>query len=140
MDSELPLRRIVAFLIDRLVGLAPTFVFGVFFFVLLLGGEALEALAALMLGLGFLSFIFFNIGYMLLRDGLFDGRSLGKRVMGLKVMDSRGKPCGIGDSVLRNIIFFIPILPLIELILVLIDPGQRIGDKWAKTKVVRSRY
>ncbi len=94
--------------------------------------------------------------YLLFKDGLFEGQSLGKRVMKLQVVDGAGKPADYRVSVQRNIIFAIPaaimivpilgwvIAPLvglvvliIELVKVLNDPkGRRVGDQWADTQVV----
>jgi uncharacterized RDD family membrane protein YckC len=77
------------------------------------------------------------LGYELLRDGFFGGRSLGKKLMGLKVVNTKtGKPCSIKDSILRNITLFIPVVNLIEIVMPFIDAeGLRFGDKLAGTKV-----
>jgi uncharacterized RDD family membrane protein YckC len=78
-----------------------------------------------------------GFGYELLRDGFFGGRSLGKKLMGLKVVNTKtGKPCSIKDSILRNITLFIPVVNLIEIVMPFIDAeGLRFGDKLAGTKV-----
>ena len=42
-----------------------------------------------------------------------------------------------GPGIIRNIVLWIPLFPLIELIMLLTnDKGLRLGDQWAKTKVI----
>ena len=95
--------------------------------------------------------------YSLIADGFFDGRSLGKKVIGLRVVNLRtGMPCNFKDSMLRNIpiaavVMFalIPILGwillfsagiviiLFESYLIYSDEGGiRIGDIFADTQVI----
>ena len=74
------------------------------------------------------------VGYLLLADALPRGQSLGKRAMGTAVVDSRtGRPCGIGQSVLRN---FLGILGIIDWIFIFGRMRQRLGDMAAGTLVV----
>ncbi|MEJ2314421.1 MAG: hypothetical protein P8Y85_06530, partial [Nitrospirota bacterium] len=40
--------------------------------------------------------------YLLISDGLLDGRSVGKKLTGLKVEAAGGRACTIRDSILRN--------------------------------------
>ncbi len=104
--------------------------------------------------------------YWLLRDGLefdfMDRRSLGKKVMKLRPVRLDGKPMDLETSMRRNWVFalggvisallFIPVLGwilaipvglaslalgLTELYKVLTDAeGRRLGDSWARTKVI----
>ncbi len=96
--------------------------------------------------------------YMLLKDGLMDGRSVGKKLLGLRTMTGFG-PATYGDSAKRNIIFAIPnlfmIIPFlghvlcglvdmiiwgVEIYRVMTDPyGRRYGDEWAGTQVVSEK-
>jgi uncharacterized RDD family membrane protein YckC len=67
---------------------------------------------------------------MLLRDG-FRGRSIGKQVLGLRLVTPRGEGCGFGRSVVRNaFLIFFPI----EVFFVL-RGRPRIGDRVARTWV-----
>lgn len=98
--------------------------------------------------------------YALIADGFFDGRSLGKKMIGLRVVNLKtGMPCSFKDSILRNIpmgltVFFalVPILGwillftvgvvviLFESYLVFSDSGGiRIGDIFADTQVVNQK-
>lgn len=49
--------------------------------------------------------------FMLFRDWLYQGHGLGKNLMGLKVVDAAtGGPPSIKQSIMRNILFFLPLL------------------------------
>ncbi len=78
------------------------------------------ALALLMIGL-------------LLRDG-YRGRSLGKQVLGLRLLTPRGEGCGYGRSIVRNLPLIIPVWNLLEAGLV-IAGRKRTGDRIARTNV-----
>ena len=74
--------------------------------------------------------------YFLLQDGLPNGQSLGKILMRIQVIDERtGKPCGFGQSVLRNAFLF---LGLIDVLFMLSGRRQRLGDRVAHTLVVHT--
>ena len=96
---------------------------------------------------------FAGLAYILIGDGLFDGRSLGKRVIGLKVVSTESyEPCTFRDSILRNStfgigflfykmlwfgwIFFIIIAMFEYLILLGSKDYMRLGDEIAKTIVI----
>lgn len=68
---------------------------------------------------------------MLLRDG-YRGRSLGKRLLGLRLVTPRGEGCGWGRSAVRNA--FLVLFP-IEAFLVL-RGKPRLGDRVARTMVM----
>ncbi|MDX2177282.1 MAG: RDD family protein [Candidatus Sumerlaeia bacterium] len=69
-----------------------------------------------------------------LRDAV-KGRSPGKLVVGLRVVDANtGAPISVGQSIIRNLLFAIPCLPLVMLF-VLLATGEHWGDKIAGTRV-----
>ncbi|HUP61464.1 MAG TPA: RDD family protein [Thermoanaerobaculia bacterium] len=70
---------------------------------------------------------------MLLRDG-YRGRSLGKHLLGLRLITPRGEYCGWGRSVARNVPLIVPGWNLVEVVLVLLGK-PRTGDRIAKTMV-----
>jgi uncharacterized RDD family membrane protein YckC len=75
---------------------------------------------------------------ILIKDGT-KGVSIGKLVAGLRTVDfSTKQPCGFGKSILRNIILYIPLMLLIEL--VFIQDGKRLGDRIVNTRVVWNKY
>lgn len=97
-----------------------------------------------------------GISYLLISDGLFNGRSLGKRLIGLRVTsiaaDSSDGPCSMKQSIIRNApfgagfllnilpwigwIFIVFISTLEFLILLGSKEGMRFGDEIAKTAVL----
>ena len=96
---------------------------------------------------------FAGLVYLLIGDGLFAGRSLGKKLIGLRVISAdTEKPCTFRESIFRNSIFaigyllykvpwigwiFIVILLFLEFIILLgSKDGMRLGDEIAKTKVI----
>ncbi|MEO8378932.1 MAG: RDD family protein [Acidobacteriota bacterium] len=70
---------------------------------------------------------------MLLRDG-FHGRSIGKHLLGLRLVTPRGEGIGYFRSLIRNLPLVIPGWNLLELILVLAG-SRRTGDRIARTNV-----
>lgn len=93
--------------------------------------------------------------YLLIGDGLFDGRSLGKKLIGLRVVSAdTNTPCTFRDSILRNSILcigfifykilwfgwiFIVLISIFEFIILLGSrDGMRFGDEIAKTIVIES--
>ncbi|HSI62920.1 MAG TPA: RDD family protein, partial [Candidatus Saccharimonadia bacterium] len=76
------------------------------------------------------------LAYRMFGDSYFDGHALGKRLVGIRVFDARRrKPCTHKQSLLRNCILFIPMMPLIELVFLSIDGQERWGDRLAQTYV-----
>jgi uncharacterized RDD family membrane protein YckC len=70
---------------------------------------------------------------MLFRDG-FRRRSIGKQLLGLRLLTPRGEGCGYIRSFIRNVPLVIPGWNLVEVILVLLGKA-RTGDRIAKTTV-----
>jgi RDD family len=110
------------------------------------------ALARLIPFIGFLA----GMTYLLIADGLFQGRSAGKRLIGLQALRSdNGTAVSFRESILRNIPFaaayLCTIVPFVGWIIgggiVLIEAlltignlqGHRLGDEIAKTQVVDER-
>ena len=70
---------------------------------------------------------------MLLRDG-FRGRSVGKHLLGLRLLTPKGEGCGYGRSFVRNLPLIVPGWNLLEVLLVLLG-RPRTGDRLARTSV-----
>ena len=70
---------------------------------------------------------------MLFRDG-FRGRSVGKHLLGLRLVTPRGEGCGYGRSLVRNVPLVIPGWNLVEVVMVLAG-RRRTGDRLARTSV-----
>jgi len=72
---------------------------------------------------------------ILLRD-IFDGQSIGKRLVGIQCLGKDGTPAKTLPCVVRSILMIIPIIPVIEYFFMRFDNyGRRLGDKMAKTVV-----
>jgi uncharacterized RDD family membrane protein YckC len=70
---------------------------------------------------------------LLFRDG-YRGRSIGKQMLGLRLLTPQGEGCGYGRSVVRNLPLIIPVWNLLEAGLVL-SGRKRTGDRIAHTSV-----
>ena len=96
---------------------------------------------ALFYGLGGLGH-FLAMLYILFRDGIFSGQSIGKKVMGIQVVNTDGRTIHFVDSSFRNVLFLFyvvfPVAILVETIALIRNPEhQRLGDRIARTRVVR---
>jgi uncharacterized RDD family membrane protein YckC len=96
-----------------------------------------------------------GLAYLLLGDGLFDGRSLGKKLIRLKVISIEAhQPCTFRESLLRNSTLglgyllglipwigwiVLPVIAAVEFILILGNKeSRRLGDEIAGTTVIES--
>lgn len=80
-------------------------------------------------------FMLLGIAYILFKDG-FNGKSIGKRIMGLIVLQKDKKPCNFKKSFLRNFLLFLPFINFYEFYLFLMYPNSpRLGEKISNTKI-----
>jgi len=80
--------------------------------------------------------------YILFRDGIFSGQSIGKKVMGIQVVHTDGRAIHLVDSSFRNVLFLFyvvfPVAIVVETVALLRNPEhRRLGDRIAKTRVIR---
>ena len=121
-------KRLIAFVIDWNITLFP-FVFIFSFLTTFLHKDS--AVSPLIFLLCFFSIIF-AFGAFILKDVIFKGRSLGKRIFGLYIYEKNSlKQASLKQCFLRNIFFF---LYFIDGILLLVT-GETIGDRVAGTLV-----
>jgi uncharacterized RDD family membrane protein YckC len=81
--------------------------------------------------------------YSFTKDALpfLGGQSVGKKVMGLRVVNvETGKPIkgDYGTAITRQLSLFIPFFGFVDACMVFSSEGRRFGDKWAKTVVVKN--
>jgi uncharacterized RDD family membrane protein YckC len=81
------------------------------------------------------------IAYFLLRDTLplLDGKSIGKNLIGLRVVreaDLSKITDDYGLGIIRNVLFFVPIANIIDACMIFSKDRKRFGDRWAKTIVI----
>ena len=83
--------------------------------------------------------------YLVTRDSLpfLGGQSVGKKAMKLRAVTLDGKPLtgNWETALIRNGVLIIPLFALVELYILLTredkpERGRRLGDEWAKTKVI----
>jgi len=127
-SSHTTLLRIAAFLVDALViSILLILPASIISYSLAWIGGAIKAIQIVW----FVALGVVGLG-MLLRDG-YKGRSLGKQMLGLRVVTPAGDGCGWWRSILRNAAL---LLFPIEIVLVL-RGRARIGDRIARTTVMQ---
>lgn len=100
-----------------------------------IGGNWLGALG------GILVFAIFW-GYYIVFEVTTNGQSIGKRVLGLRVIKEGGYPIGFADAAIRNLVRIVDFLPFfygVGLICMLVNKNwQRLGDLAAGTLVIKT--
>ena len=146
---KFPNKRISALLIDLILVMTVSRV--------IFGGISMRLIEHHFIPVG----VFLEPLYFLVRDALFGGRSFGKLIVGLAVVDLNGNRCGLARSILRNFVFALPDLAagfgllftgtgilgyffsvffFIEYLAMTFSPeGRRFGDRLAKTRVIDTR-
>ncbi len=100
-----------------------------------------------------------GLAYLLISDALFDGRSIGKVLIGLRVVSSEhNEPCTVKESIVRTAFLGAGLLPFklpligswigwifillvssVEFLILLgSKEGMRLGDEFAKTTVIET--
>ena len=127
-------RRAVAWILDMVFLWIGTYALGFMLgIVLVLGNPNVEAEFAAASGM--LVGLMFSVFY-LTKDAWFGGRSLGKRLCGLKVIDRVSlRPVGMGASFMRNLPLMIPFVPFVAAVQLNSDDCHRVGEGWANTMV-----
>ncbi|GLV55027.1 hypothetical protein KDH_18740 [Dictyobacter sp. S3.2.2.5] len=81
--------------------------------------------------------------YFLILEATMGGATLGKKILGLRVVREDGAPISWNESIIRNLVRIIDLLPTAYIIGAIViwtsSQKQRLGDKIAHTVVVRSR-
>jgi uncharacterized RDD family membrane protein YckC len=119
--------RLIAQILDSVLGFMPLIVFAVLAF--LLGLD--DVFKGWMVILGGV----FVLVYLVFQDGMGRGQSWGKRMQSIAVVDQRtGEPCRYGQSLVRNLSLIV--LNVVDCVFVFGRTRQRLGDIIAKTLVV----
>jgi uncharacterized RDD family membrane protein YckC len=94
-------------------------------------------------GIVFLEMFLIYWFYMVLFEGLNQGRTPGKMVLGLRVINDNGLPVGWIPSLLRNLLRTVDMFPMLYgfglVSMLLDDDSRRLGDRVAGTLVVHER-
>jgi uncharacterized RDD family membrane protein YckC len=108
--------------------------------------EVMRGVGILMPGLASAAFVIayfvISIGYAIAFEWFWRGQTLGKRALGLRVMDERALRLEFSQIVVRNLLRFVDALPALYLVggmaCVLNRKFQRLGDLAGNTIVVRN--
>jgi uncharacterized RDD family membrane protein YckC len=134
-----PAQRAAAYLVDLLVRGA---VFMAFAMVAGITG-AIGSASGAGIGLVLIAAFVIEWGYYVVCERLMNGRSIGKRVLQLRVVRADGLPIGFSESVLRNLLRAADFLPFgyaLGVLVSAVDPRfRRLGDLAAGTMVVVER-
>ena len=130
MNNNLRSRRIIAWIIDWILSGLPCILFLIFNSDFAYYPTVQNAGVALL----FVLLVLLYPVLFVFRDGIFNGRSIGKRMFGLYVLDKNNhEPASIKQRIIRNLFFFIyPVHGII-----LISTKESIGDKIVNTIVVQ---
>jgi uncharacterized RDD family membrane protein YckC len=136
--------RFIALLVDYLIWIPSFLLLGKIFSFFLPGISAFSkhseqwAVAVYL----FLTFLF-NWGYFTLFEAFWNGRTPGKRVARIRVIQRSGRSIGLFESMARNFIRYIDQIPLFYAVgaiaIFATRDHQRLGDLAAGTLVVRDR-
>ena len=89
-----------------------------------------------------LIFLFIIFAYFIIMEA-YVGWTIGKRILGMRVLDRNGNKIGFSKSAIRNLLRLVDGLPafnILGIILIARSPtGQRFGDRVAGTYVFRSK-
>jgi uncharacterized RDD family membrane protein YckC len=87
-----------------------------------------------------LVFLFIIFAYFILMEA-YVGWTVGKKILGMRVVDITGNKIGLSKSAIRNLLRLVDGLPtfnILGIILIVCSAqGQRFGDRVAKTYVIR---
>ncbi|MFC7204288.1 RDD family protein [Haloferax namakaokahaiae] len=137
-DTDVLGARIIAQIVDTVVG--SILGFGVFIVFGFIGGSVGDG--GIITFLGFIASFATFVGYFFLLEGYWNGQTVGKRLVGIKVVKEDGSPCDLMSSFMRNLLRIIDGLfyYLVGFVVMAIsDKRQRIGDRLAGTVVVREQ-
>lgn len=129
-----PVPRAVAWAIDLAVRLGA----------LLVIGTALGLMGGLGRGLYLVLLFLLYWAYPIVLEAVWNGQTVGKRAMGLRVVSADGAPLGWLAAITRNLLRTVDMLPFgyaVGLVTSLADPhGRRLGDMVARTLVVHVEH
>ena len=87
-------------------------------------------------------FLFIIFAYLILMEA-YIGWTIGKRLLGMRVVNDGGSCIGLQKSIIRNLLRLVDGLPAFNILGILLivssEKGQRFGDRVAKTFVTNFR-
>jgi uncharacterized RDD family membrane protein YckC len=126
----------MAWLIDFACIMAINSVLGLLFALLIFVSVDLAVAIKLLL------YFVISIGYSMLLEWYWRGQTIGKRLLRLRVVDAHGLRLQLHQVVIRNLLRFVDMLPLLYLVggvaCLVSKRAQRLGDFAANTIVIRN--
>jgi uncharacterized RDD family membrane protein YckC len=145
---EMPLAgigsRFIALLVDYLIWFAGAFVLGLLFIIVVTSVGTFSRISAQWVAVVAIFLIFLvNWGYFTLFEAFWNGRTPGKRVARIRVIQRSGRAIGLFESMARNLVRYVDQFPgfyAVGVIAMFVTKQhQRLGDLAAGTLVVRDR-
>jgi uncharacterized RDD family membrane protein YckC len=129
-----PARRFMAYLIDQVLLVVLLLLALLFSLFVTMGSQSA-------MGPFLLAYFVLTWGYGAFCEGLFNGQTVGKRTMGIRVVSARGVPISGAQAVLRNLVGavdgLVPFFYQTALASMILSPKfQRLGDLAAGTMVI----
>lgn len=128
-----PSRRLVAYLIDQILLILATVIISILSLIAALGSAA-------GMGPALVAYFVLSWGYGAFCEGVFNGQTVGKRAMAIRVVSDRGVPISGAQAVLRNLVGAVDGLAFFFQLglasMILSGKFQRLGDLAAGTMVV----
>jgi len=136
--------RFIAVLIDTLLWFACLLVLGLVFWAIQPAVEAFSALSSQwQVAIWTFALFLLNWGYFTLFEAFWNGRTPGKRIARIRVIQRSGRPIGFLESLARNLVRYVDQIPFFYAVGVIVmfitRQHQRLGDLAAGTLVVRDR-
>jgi uncharacterized RDD family membrane protein YckC len=142
--------RVGAALLDGLILLAVIIVLGLLIALAAAVNNVLGIVVGVLLGIGIVAIYVGYGAYFMARDGARNGQTLGKQIVGIRVVRDNGQPFDIGQGLLREFVvrillfgwvggFFLSIPTLLDVLWPLWDDQNRaLHDMVVSTHVVRA--
>lgn len=124
-----PVQRFVAAFIDGIIGTIPYWLLFALSYKLVFIGQIIS--------LGY----FFTKDALPTTGGFLGGQSIGKKLMGIKVVKEDTGASLVGDygtAIVRQVSLIIPLFNLVDALMVFSATSKRFGDQWAKTIVIKT--
>lgn len=138
--------RALAFLIDQLILIVVNIVFFFLLFFIVVGEHSFLKFAntgSFMVALFIIVLFLINYGYFIAFEYFSGGRTIGKRMIGIRVIQENGHSVTLLSSFIRNFLRLIDALPtayFLGIVMVFFHPKhKRLGDLVAGTIVVHER-
>ena len=136
--------RFIALLVDTLLWLAILFVLFLLFWIVEPAVRTFSQLSyQWVVAIVTLAIFLLNWGYFTLFEAFWNGRTPGKRVARIRVIQRSGRPIGLFESMARNLVRYIDQIPFFYAVGIITmfatRQHQRLGDLAAGTLVVRDR-